>query len=139
MDTPMNDNRQGEWEIQVFFDGDCPVCRREVAFLRTLHRGRRILYTDIAAAEFDPAHWGKARSEFMDRIHARLPDGSWLEGVEVFRRLYAAAGFGALVAPTRLPGVSHALEWAYRVFARNRMRWTGRCDETCGPRGTAEA
>ena len=68
----MNGNREADWEIQVFFDGDCLVCRREMAFLRRLHRGRRIRYTDIAAADFDPAHWGKSRSEFMDRIHARL-------------------------------------------------------------------
>ena len=28
----------------------------------------------------------------MDRIHARLPDGTIIDGVEVFRRLYAAVG-----------------------------------------------
>jgi predicted DCC family thiol-disulfide oxidoreductase YuxK len=49
----------------------------------------------------------------------------------VFRRLYAAVGFGPLVVLTRLPGISHLLEVAYRVFARNRLRWTGRCDDTC--------
>jgi predicted DCC family thiol-disulfide oxidoreductase YuxK len=68
----------------------------------------------------------------MDRIHARLPDGRLIEGVEVFRRLYAAVGLGALVAPTRLPGVAHLLELAYRAFARNRLRLTGRCREDGG-------
>ena len=33
----------------------------------------------------------------MAQIHGRLPDGTWLQGVEVFRRLYAAIGFGSLV------------------------------------------
>ena len=45
-------------------------------------------------------------------------------------KLYAAVGLGPLVALTRLPGVSHTLDAAYRVFARNRLRWTGR-GETC--------
>jgi predicted DCC family thiol-disulfide oxidoreductase YuxK len=64
----------------------------------------------------------------MDRIHGRLPDGTIVEGVEVFRRLYAAVGFGPVVALTRLPGVAHLLDLAYRWFARNRLRLTGRCE-----------
>jgi hypothetical protein len=63
----------------------------------------------------------------MARIHARLPDGTLVEGVEVFRRLYAAVGFRPLVAITRLPGVAQLLELAYVLFARNRLRLTGRC------------
>jgi predicted DCC family thiol-disulfide oxidoreductase YuxK len=62
-----------------------------------------------------------------------LPDGRILEGVEVFRQLYAAVGFGPLVAVTRLPGISALLDRGYRYFARNRLRWTGRCEAgVCG-------
>ena len=66
-------------------------------------------------------------TELMDRIHGRLPDGSWIEGVEVFRQLYSAIGLWWLVPITRLPGLSHLLELGYRVFAKNRLKWTGRC------------
>jgi predicted DCC family thiol-disulfide oxidoreductase YuxK len=65
----------------------------------------------------------------MDRIHGRLPDGTVIEGVEVFRRLYAAVGFGALVKVSRAPGVSHVLDIAYRLFAKNRLKLTGRCTD----------
>jgi predicted DCC family thiol-disulfide oxidoreductase YuxK len=72
----------------------------------------------------------------MDRIHGRLPGGEIIEGVEVFRRLYAAVGFEWAVKPTRLPGISGALDLAYRVFAKNRLKWTGRCDaEVCTVHG----
>jgi predicted DCC family thiol-disulfide oxidoreductase YuxK len=68
----------------------------------------------------------------MARIHARLSDGTWIQGVEVFRRLYAAVGFGPLVAVSRWPGISQLLDRAYAVFARNRVRWFGRCTaNTC--------
>ena len=119
------------FDVEVFFDGDCPLCMREIAMLRRLDRRDRIRFTDIAEHGFDAAALGRSMAELMDRIHGRLPDGSWIEGVEVFRRLYTAVGLGALVAPTRLPGVSHALDAAYRVFAKNRLKWTGRCDATC--------
>ncbi len=134
------EGRAEGWQVEVFHDGDCPLCAREVALLRRLDRGRgRIRFTDVAAPDFDAAAHGKAHDDFMARIHGRLPDGTWLEGVEVFRRLYAAVGLGPLVAATRLPGVSHLLDAGYRVFARNRLRWTGRCDASCAapPRGAA--
>jgi predicted DCC family thiol-disulfide oxidoreductase YuxK len=115
-------------QVEVFFDGECPICLREIDMLRRKDRGRgRIRFTDIAAPSFDPLPLGKDRAQLMDRIHGRLPDGTWIEGVEVFRRLYAAVGFGPLVALSRLPGISHAADAAYALFAKNRLRLTGRC------------
>ena len=63
----------------------------------------------------------------MAQIHARLPDGSWLTGVEVFRQLYQDLGFRRLVAISRWPGIAQGLTAGYRLFARNRLRLTGRC------------
>lgn len=120
------------FDIEVFFDGACPLCMREIRMLQGRDRRRRIRFVDIAASGFDPASLGVTWQTLMDRIHGRLPDGTWVEGVEVFRRLYAAVGFGALVALTRLPGVAQLLDIAYEVFARNRLRLTGRCvDGAC--------
>jgi predicted DCC family thiol-disulfide oxidoreductase YuxK len=67
--------------------------------------------------------------DLMASIHGRLPDGKIVKGVEVFRRLYAAVGFAPLVVLTRLPGISHLLDLAYRWFAKNRLRLTGRCND----------
>jgi predicted DCC family thiol-disulfide oxidoreductase YuxK len=117
--------------VEVFHDGACPLCAREIAALRRLDRRGRIRFTDIAAPGFDAAAIGVPWEALMARIHGRLPDGTLIEGVEVFRRLYAAVGFGPVVALTRLPGVAHVLELAYRGFARNRLRLTGRCDDGC--------
>jgi predicted DCC family thiol-disulfide oxidoreductase YuxK len=113
--------------MELYFDGACPLCAREVAFLRRLDRRARIRFSDIAAPGFDAAATGIAWPDLMDRIHARLADGTVVEGVEAFRRLYALLGWGWLVAPTRLPGVRQLLDLAYRTFARNRLRLTGRC------------
>lgn len=114
--------------FEVFFDGDCPLCVREIRMLRRLDRKGRIQFTDIAAADFNASDTGRSWDELMARIHGRLPSGELVEGVEVFRRLYAAVGFGPLVALTRLPGVRHLLDAAYHLFAKNRLRLTGRCE-----------
>lgn len=116
------------WQVEVFFDGDCPLCKREINWLRKRDKDKRVKFTDIASAEFDASVLGKTQDELMARIHGRLPNGAWIEGVEVFRQLYSAVGFGWLVAPTRLPLIRSLLDLGYRIFARYRLRLTGRCD-----------
>lgn len=118
------------FDVEVFFDGECPLCMREINMLRRRDRANRIIFTDIAAPSFDAAAVGIDYPTLMKRIHARLPSGELIEGVEVFRRLYGAIGFGALVALTRLPVVSQLLDLAYELFAKNRLRLTGRCLKT---------
>jgi predicted DCC family thiol-disulfide oxidoreductase YuxK len=113
--------------FEVFFDGDCPLCLREINMIRALDRRGRLRFTDIAAPGFDPAPTGLTQDQLMASIRGRMPSGEMVEGVEVFRQLYGAVGLGPLIPLTRLPGVRHTLDAAYRIFARNRLRLTGRC------------
>ena len=122
-----------DWNVEVFYDGECPICRREIRLLRRLDRHSRIRFSDISADDFSARDFDRTMSDFMDEIQGRLPGGEWITGVEVFRRLYAAVGLGPLVSLTRLPGISWGLDAGYRVFAKNRLKLTGRCStETCG-------
>lgn len=118
-------------DFEVFYDGQCPLCRREIGMLRRLDRRQRIQFTDISEPAFDAGLPGKTYSELMGEIQGRLPDGTWVKGVEVFRRLYGAVGFRWLVAISRWPGIRNLLDLGYRLFARNRLRLTGRCTESC--------
>jgi predicted DCC family thiol-disulfide oxidoreductase YuxK len=117
------------FDVEVFYDGDCPLCLREVRWLRRLDQRERIRFTNIAANGFDPSSVGIGWADLMARIHGRLPDGALIEGVEVFRRLYTAIGFRRFVAVSRWPGVAQLLNFSYRLFAENRLRLTGRCAE----------
>jgi predicted DCC family thiol-disulfide oxidoreductase YuxK len=115
------------WKIRVLYDGDCPLCSREIRFLERRDRGRgRLQFQDIADPAFDPGAYGVESRDLMARIHGVLRDGTLVEGVEVFRQAYTAVGLGWLVAPTRWPGLRRLADLAYRIFARNRLRWTGR-------------
>lgn len=119
-------------DFTLLYDGDCPLCSREVAMLRRRDRARGALaLVDIAAADFDPTRYGRARETLMARIHGVLPDGTVIEGMEVFRRAYAAVGLGWVLAPSRWPLLGRGFDAAYRWFARNRLRLTGR-EPACG-------
>jgi predicted DCC family thiol-disulfide oxidoreductase YuxK len=128
----MTMNDASTYEFEVFYDGGCPLCVREIGMLRRWDRRRRIRFTDIDAKEFNAAQVGKSYDELMKQIYGRLPDGTWIRGVEVFRRLYTAVGFGPLVFLSRLPVISQGLDLGYVLFAKNRLRLTGRCNaESC--------
>lgn len=125
------------WEIEAFYDGACPLCTREVEFLRRRDRRGRLRFTDFTAPGFDPAVIGATPEALMARMHGRLPDGTLVSGVEVFRRMYDAIGWRWLVAISRWPLVRTLCERVYALFARHRLRITGRCPPDGGCRADA--
>lgn len=125
-------------EFEVFFDGDCPLCVREINMLKRKDLKNKLVFTDIVSGDFDASEIGLTQEILMARIHGRDASGQLVEGVEVFRRLYDAIGFRRLVAVSRWPGMAQFLSLGYFVFARNRLRLTGRCkDEACALPGAS--
>lgn len=127
-----SDKPGADWEIRILLDGQCPLCAKEGRLLERLDAGRgRIDLEDLSAPDFDPTVYGLDQATIEARIHGILPDGSIVEGVEVFTRAYTAVGLGWLVVPAQWPGIRWILDGLYRVFARNRLRITGRGPKTC--------
>lgn len=124
-------------EIEAFFDDRCHLCHTEVNLLRRWDRRSKIKFIDISDPNFRPELYGKTLEEFMAEMHARLPDGRWIKGVEVFRRLYSLVGVGLPVAVSRWPVISQMLEIGYWGFAKVRLRLPRRrCEDgTCQVRG----
>ena len=112
-----------DWQFRLLYDGECPFCRLEARWLRALDRGRgRLAVTDIAAAGFDPAPYGRTLPELMGSLHGVFPDGRQMTGVETFRQAYRAVGLGWVLAPTWWPVVRRLADALYRLFARHRVR-----------------
>jgi len=128
--------------IKLLIDGDCPLCRREAAVIRRLDRGRgRIDLVNIADPAFDPGALGLTTEAVNARMHAVLPGGQVVTGMEAFRRVYSALGRGWLLAPTGWPILRPIFDRLYTCFARNRHRLTGRsrcADGRCAPRSAVE-
>ncbi|MCM8557865.1 thiol-disulfide oxidoreductase DCC family protein [Sphingomicrobium sediminis] len=110
-------------KLTIWYDGACPLCRREIAFMRRLDRRGRIHFHDIAADE-DPS-CPVDRADLLDRFHAR-ENGRLYHGAQAFAAMWRAIPwlwpFGQLA---RLPIISHLLELAYRGFLRLRPRLVG--------------
>ncbi len=120
-----------QWRFKLLYDGVCPLCCREVAFLRSKNRKGALLFEDISAPGFDPSVYGKSLEELMGVMHGVFPDGRMIQRVAVFREAYRAVGLGWLLAPTGWPGLRWLADRGYAWFARNRIRlgnWFGRRD-----------
>ncbi len=124
--------------LEVFYDGDCRVCRREMEHYRQLDRSGNLQLIDIAASDFDAVAYGRNRDDFMASLHVRDAEGRYHVGVDAFARIWEvvpATGFSLLAAIVQLP-VIHALAGvAYGVFARFRRylpKTAGGCtDDSC--------
>lgn len=123
-------------EIEVFYDGACPLCRREIAWVQKLDRQQRIIFTNIAAPGFRACLVGKTSDELMAKMHGRLPNGEIITGVEVFRKMYSAVGFRTLVKISAWPVIRQFLDFGYLLFARVRLKLPkSRCsDQSCSLR-----
>jgi predicted DCC family thiol-disulfide oxidoreductase YuxK len=128
--------------LRILYDGGCPLCLREVRVLsrrdQRLHPGvPRLAFVDINDPGYEPAaHAGISYAAAMGRIHAVTGDGEVLRDLAVFRHAYTLIGLGWLYAPTNWPGLRQLANGAYGLWARWRLRLTGRpsLDQLCSDR-----
>lgn len=97
----------------VWYDGDCPLCRREIAWLRRLDRRGGINFINVAAGRACPMD----RATLLARFHAREADGPLVSGAAAFAAMWRAIPvLRPLGRLARIPAVLWILERTYRVF-----------------------
>ena len=118
------------WQIKLLYDGQCPLCLREVNFLKKRDAGRGLVaFVDIADDNYIPEEHGNVDFEMaMGRIHAVLPDGTAIKNVEVFRQVYETLGIGWIYAATKWPIIGPIVDRLYEIWADWRLTLTGRPD-----------
>ncbi|CAL5372559.1 unnamed protein product [Camellia sinensis] len=116
------------WKIKMLYDGECPLCMREVSMLR--ERNKRygtIKFVDISSDEYSPKeNQDLDYKTVMGRIHAILSNGTVVTDVEAFRRLYEAVDLGWIYAITKYEPFATIVDALYGVWAKYRLQITGR-------------
>lgn len=111
-------------QVTVWFDGQCPLCRREISVMRRLDRRGAIAFVDVSGV--DAA--GGAISCSIDaatllaRFHAQ-EDGRMLSGAAAFAAMWRAIPLLrplGLMARNRV--ILGVLERLYLVFLKVRPR-----------------
>ncbi len=107
-------------ELLVWFDGDCPLCQREIALMRRLDRRRVIQFIDVSRGGVTNCPIDQAA--LLARFHAR-EDGRVLSGAAAFAAMWRAIPVLrplGLMARNRI--LLALLERAYVRFLRVRPR-----------------
>ncbi|MEN9717672.1 MAG: hypothetical protein RIQ99_550 [Pseudomonadota bacterium] len=101
----------------IWYDGNCPLCRREIALMRRLDRAGRITFANAADSAMPCP---RDRSAMLARFHA-LENGVLLSGAAAFGAMWRAI---PLLRPLGLAAqvrvAAGVLEWAYRQFLKVR-------------------
>jgi predicted DCC family thiol-disulfide oxidoreductase YuxK len=107
-------------KLTIWFDGSCPLCRREIDLMKRLDWRTAIEFIDVAAS--DGADCPVGRAELLARLHAR-ENGMLLSGAGAFAAMWRAI---PLLRPigllARIPLVLSLLERLYLAFLKVRPR-----------------
>ena len=106
-----------EKKLTVYFDGACPLCRREINFYKGCRGAGDVAWVDVSKEDGDIIGGDLPRQSALKRFHVRRNDGGLASGAEAFAELWMA--LPAFARPGRwlaLPGVRHVAEVTYRAF-----------------------
>jgi predicted DCC family thiol-disulfide oxidoreductase YuxK len=126
-------------QVTVWFDGQCPLCRREIAVMRRLDRRGAIAFVDVGGVDVAGVDGSGAAilcpidpATLLARFHAQ-EDGRMLSGAAAFAAMWRAIPLlrplGMMARNRVILGV---LERLYLVFLKVRprlqralVRWEG--------------
>ena len=125
-------------KLNIFYDGGCPLCKREVDFLKSKNQWGCLKFTDINSSDFSlDLKYGFTYKQAMKRIHAFKSDGSVIKDINVFQEAYSLIGLGWIYAPTKLPIFDKFIEFIYGIWAKYRLKITFRpsIENLCAEKG----
>jgi predicted DCC family thiol-disulfide oxidoreductase YuxK len=98
--------------FEVYYDGGCPACRREMAHYRAQPSAVAIRFTDVVAEPERLVAIGITQREAIHRLHARDEQGRLLVGMRAF--------LGVWLRIPRYAGIARRLEW---LITSRPMEW----------------
>ena len=100
----------------IYYDGACPLCRAEIAHYAELDSDGVFDLVDVAD-ETTALPPGTRRATLLGRFHVATPDQGLLSGAAAFVAVWRnLPRWRVLAGFARLPGVTLAMEGAYRMF-----------------------
>lgn len=107
-------------KLRVFFDGGCPLCRKEISLYKDADKAAVIDWLDVSAEkQVEPLPL--ARDALLARFHVQTSDGELISGARAFIRMWRQLpGWRWLAKICSIPGIPSILEIGYRGFLKFR-------------------
>ena len=104
----------------LFYDGQCPLCSKEIATLRRLETGN-LDFADIHVQDTEKATLPESEA-LLRRLHLRTGDGKWVTGLHATVRAWSHTRLGFLFRPLLWPLVYPLANRIYSSWADRRYR-----------------
>lgn len=110
---------------EIFYDGGCPVCRREIMWYGTRRGGTGLTWTDVTDPSNTPRFpHGTTRDALLKRFTVVRCDGAVVQGaaafVAIWRRIDSLSAAGRLLDNVVCVWIGERL---YRGFLSVRSLW----------------
>lgn len=131
--------------LTVFYDGACPLCRREIDYYRRRNGANDLEWVDLSGVRGDVVVPGLRVEDALRRMHVRRADGSFASGALAFAELWAALpAFRPIGRIMRTRLMVSLLEPLYRLFLRfrpwmQRLAADGNQEPACSTTGACDA
>jgi predicted DCC family thiol-disulfide oxidoreductase YuxK len=113
----MTFNGSGAEATTVFFDGQCPLCSREIGFYQRQVGARAINWVDVTKVNLNDLPSGLTRESALARFHVVTAEGELVSGGEAFSSLWLTLpAFNWAGRLFRLSLLASFLEAGYRMF-----------------------
>lgn len=113
-------DHKSDGNIRIFYDGSCPMCRREIAFIARQRGAEVFVFEDISAKSGDIAE-GVSCQQAMARMHVQTADGKIVSGARAFLVMWGALPrFRWAAKALSIPPIPTVLEGGYRLFLKIR-------------------
>jgi predicted DCC family thiol-disulfide oxidoreductase YuxK len=113
----------------LFYDGQCPLCAREIATLKKLETGN-LIFADVHVQE-NRKGLLPDREALLRRLHLLTSEGEWVIGLHATVRAWSHTRFGFLFKPLLWPVIYPLASRAYSSWADRRYQRKYDCS-VCG-------
>ncbi len=118
--------------VNVFYDGSCPLCRSEIAFMARQDGSEALNFRDISQHKGEVVD-GLSCQQAMDRMHVQKPNGEIVAGARAFLVMWGSLPkYRWIARALSTPPLPTVLEGLYRAFLviRPSLQWLARRNAT---------
>ena len=106
----------------VFFDGNCPICKREINFYKKLEKSNKIVWYDISKDKKSLTLIKKTKKECLKKLHVLNKKGDLKVGVDAFITIWKEIKYFKILAVIiSFKPVKKILNYLYNHYAINRF------------------
>ena len=114
--------------IEVFFDGKCGLCSKEISYYQSIAPNGIFVWMDIANDPAPLLNYGITQADALRHLHVRDTLGNWHKGAEAFIIIWNQLRYWRLLAAVvGLPIIRPIVNALYNKFADFRFAKLAHC------------